>query len=51
MLIEHCRLEWDKRRGVLYVHNDDNGTTVLRVQGLPPVREDSVADPSETWNN
>lgn len=32
--IENCQLEWDKARGVLYVHNKDTGSTVLRVCGL-----------------
>lgn len=34
-VIEDCQLEWDKHRGVLYVHNAQTGLTVLRVCGLP----------------
>ena len=32
--IDHCTLQWDKRRGVLYVHALD-GHTILRVCRLP----------------
>lgn len=34
-LLENCILEWDKNRGVLYVHNKDTGATVLRICRLP----------------
>ena len=37
-LVENCQLEWDKQRGVLYVHNKDTGATVLRICGLPKAR-------------
>lgn len=30
-VIENCILEWDKYRGVLYVHNKDTGATILRI--------------------
>lgn len=31
----NCQLEWDKKRGVLYVHNKDTGATILRVCRIP----------------
>lgn len=43
-VVENCQLEWDEARGVLYVHNKANGTSVLRVQGLPT---DSVINLNE----
>jgi len=30
-VIENCTLEWDEKRGVLYVHNKETGATVLRI--------------------
>lgn len=33
-LLENCQLEWNKERGVLYIHNKENGMTVLRMCGL-----------------
>lgn len=33
--LDNCELQWDRARGVLYVHNKENGCTVLRIQGLP----------------
>lgn len=30
-LLKNCQLEWDKSRGVLYVHDRDTGATVLRL--------------------
>lgn len=41
-VLENCQLEWDKRRGVLYVHNKETGTTVLRVCSLPKALEKST---------
>ncbi len=38
-VVENCQVEWDKRRGVVYVHNRDTGATVVRISGLPPSRE------------
>lgn len=38
-MLENCQLEWNRRDGVLYVHNKDTGTTVLRLQGLPATRD------------
>lgn len=38
-ILENCQLEWDKRRGVLYVHNKDTGLTVLRICRLPVSRD------------
>lgn len=35
IIVENCQLEWQYLRGVLYIHNKDTGTTVLRIQGLP----------------
>lgn len=35
-VIEDCQLEWDKTRGVIYVHNRATGATVLRIGGLEP---------------
>jgi hypothetical protein len=32
-VVENCQIEWDKDRGVLYVH-DPNGGTALRICGL-----------------
>lgn len=37
-VLENCQLEWDKRRGVLYVHNKDTGATVLRISRLPQTK-------------
>lgn len=37
--IQNCQVEWDKRRGVLYVHNKDTGATVVRISGLPACRD------------
>lgn len=34
-LIENCQVEWDRGRGVLYVHNKDTGGSVVRICGLP----------------
>lgn len=34
-IIQNCQLEWDKRRGVIYVHNKDTGHTLLRICKLP----------------
>jgi len=33
-IIENCQLEWQKDRGVLYIHNRKTGGTVLRISGL-----------------
>lgn len=33
-VIEDCQIEWDKNRGVLYVHNRETGMTVIRICGL-----------------
>jgi len=38
-IIENCQLQWDKRRGVLYVHNRDTGATVLRISRLPESKD------------
>lgn len=35
-ILENCQLEWDRERGVLYVHNKDTGASVLRICGLDP---------------
>lgn len=35
-ILENCQLEWDKRRGVLYIHNKETGATVIRINGIPP---------------
>lgn len=40
--IENCEVEWDQRRGVLYVNNKDDGTTVVRISGLPVARDSAV---------
>lgn len=37
-VIESCELEWQKERGVLYIHNKATGATVLRIQGLSTER-------------
>jgi hypothetical protein len=34
IVLKNCELEWDIQRGVLYVHNQDTGGTVLRICGL-----------------
>lgn len=34
-LIPDCQVEWDKARGVLYVHNTRTGATIIRIGGLP----------------
>ena len=34
MELKNCTLEWDQPRGVLYVHNNDTGASVLRICGL-----------------
>lgn len=34
-IVESCQLEWDRHRGVLYVHNKDTGHTILRISNLP----------------
>jgi hypothetical protein len=39
-IIDGCRLEIDEPRGVIYVHGAD-GTTLLRISGLPPIPEDA----------
>ena len=39
MIIDGCQLEWDRNRGVLYVHSAATGGTVLRICGLPPLDE------------
>ena len=33
-VLPECYVEWDRDRGVLYVHNRHTGTTVVRVCGL-----------------
>jgi hypothetical protein len=38
LILENCQLEWNRRAGILYVHNKDTGASVLRVQGLPATR-------------
>jgi hypothetical protein len=38
-IIENCQVEWDKEHGVLYVHNKDTGTTIVRVQNLLRARD------------
>ncbi len=43
-IIEDCQLEWDKRRGVLYVHNRGTGGTVLRICGLDKSTHGSLAN-------
>jgi len=43
-VIAHCRLEWDKARGVLYVHNCDTGATVLRLCQLKKGAYGQLAD-------
>ena len=44
--LENCQVEWDKRRGVLYVHNKDTGTSVVRICQLPASREEAtLAEP------
>lgn len=35
-ILDNCQVEWDRIRGVLYVHNNETGCTVLRVCGLVP---------------
>ncbi len=40
LTLSNCTLEWDKRRGVLYVHNNETGSTVLRVCSLRPKEDD-----------
>lgn len=40
-IIENCQVEWDKRRGVLYVHNKETGVTVVRIGSLPACRDDA----------
>jgi hypothetical protein len=35
MKYENCQLEYDLDRGVLYIHHQTTGTTVLRICGLP----------------
>lgn len=30
-VVENCQVEWDKARGVLYVHDKDTGATVIRI--------------------
>ena len=32
--VEDCQLEWQKERGVIYVHNKKTGQTVLRISGV-----------------
>lgn len=32
-ILKDCVLEWDKQRGVLYIHSND-GHTVVRICGL-----------------
>lgn len=32
---EDCQLELDTYRGVLYIHNKETGTTILRICRLP----------------
>ena len=44
-IIENCQVEWHKRRGVLYVHNQNNGLTIIRICRLAPA--DSFVDLSE----
>ena len=34
-VIKDCQLEWDRERGVLYVHDKVTGHTVLRICGMP----------------
>jgi hypothetical protein len=55
-IVERCTLEWDRYRGVLYVHNRD-GRTILRIQYLdqdfsfnedPTAMMDIYHDPSQT---
>lgn len=38
-VIEGCLIQWDKRRGVVYVHSA-LGKTLVRVQGLAAARND-----------
>ena len=38
-VLENCQVEWDKGRGVLYVHNKDTGAIVLRLRNLPGCSE------------
>lgn len=38
-VLENCQVEWDKRRGVLYVHNKETGSSVIRICQLPPCKE------------
>lgn len=38
-IVENCQVEWDKRRGVLYVHNKDTGATIVRICNLPTARD------------
>ena len=35
-IVDNCRLEWDKARGVLYVHSGETGGTILRICRLEP---------------
>lgn len=32
--IDNCQVEWDKERGVLYVHSSQ-GITIIRICGMP----------------
>lgn len=34
-VIQGCSVEWDQRRGVLYVHHSVSGRTIVRVSRLP----------------
>ena len=39
LVLEDCLLEYDLRRGVLYVHNKETGATVLRICGIETVHD------------
>ena len=40
-ILEDCQLEWDRLRGVLYVHSGTTGGSVLRICGLPIPNSDA----------
>jgi len=37
--LTNCTLQWDRHRGVLYVHDNTTGGTVLRICGLDKQQE------------
>jgi hypothetical protein len=44
LIVEDCQIEWDRKRGVLYVHNKATGSTAVRISGLPPTSAEVELD-------